>query len=131
MTVAVPDFFAHTPARLAGAVLDCPPTAPIPAARVGADDGPLDMLYEKGPEPRFVPARESRTAHPGSPVGRTCARLADTGPAARSPIHRLEERLGRPLVDMGSLSDVELHAITDLILTEKHRRAARWLNLAG
>lgn len=132
MTVAVPDFFAATPARIAGSVLVCSPTVPIPAARPAGDDttGAVEVQFRKGSDAVFVPARESRAAHPASPVGRTAARLA-ADPGAATPIHRLEERLGRPLVPLATLTDLELHALTDLILTEKQARTARWLGLVG
>lgn len=67
-----------------------------------------------------APRPQSRLAHPDSPVGRTAA-------APSTPLSRLAARLGRPLLDLGTCTDTELHALTGLLLGETHKRAARWL----
>lgn len=67
----------------------------------------------------------SHRARPESPVGRTAARLADD-PGAADPIRRLEARLGRPVVDLATLTDAELHAVTHRLLAERHRRDTFW-----
>lgn len=58
-------------------------------------------------------------ARPTSPVGRTTEALR-TDPAARTPLPGIGPHLQ-------GLTDVELHALTDALLAEKHRRIARWL----
>lgn len=63
-------------------------------------------------------------AAPTSPVGATVAALA-ADPGARDPLR------GAALPDLGTLSDLQLHALTGALLAEKHRRAARWLGLAS
>lgn len=69
------------------------------------------------------PYRPEHLAAPTSPVGRTNA-----DPRRASPLVRLTDRMGRPLVDLSTVTDAELHALTDLLLAEKHRRAARWFD---
>lgn len=78
------------------------------------------------PHPRNVKAEHA--AHPDSPVGRTVTRLAAR--ELPGPLATLETRLGRPLLDLSRITDAELHAITDLVLEEKHRRAQRWFGLS-
>jgi hypothetical protein len=70
-------------------------------------------------------ARPQHTAKPDSPVGRTNARLA-ADPEWAHPLRQLERRLGRPLLDLTTYTDWELHGIVEALLSEKHRRAKRW-----
>jgi hypothetical protein len=77
------------------------------------------------PHPRY--SRTEIAPHPDSPVGRTVVRLA-VDPEANSPLRTLETRLEHQLLDLTRVTDLELHALTDLLLAEKHRRAARWLS---
>jgi hypothetical protein len=59
-------------------------------------------------------------AQPQSPVGRT-SEVLRTDPSARTPLRDRE-------LDLASWSDRELHALTDALLAEKHRRIARWIH---
>jgi predicted component of type VI protein secretion system len=68
--------------------------------------------------PRVQPALVAR---PESPVGRTNDALR-TDPTARDPLRGLG-------IDLTKFSDRQLHALVEELLTEKHRRAARWLAL--
>lgn len=101
-----------------------PATVELPAQR-----GPRTELHSvPAAVPAAVPApRPEHAAHPDSPVGRIAARLA-ADPTAGDPLRRLETRLGRALVDLTTVSDMELHALVGVLLEEKHRRAARWLH---
>lgn len=94
----------------------------IPGMRLAP---PLETLPEEEPAPA-PPVAGPHAAKADSPVGRIVARLA-ADPRAACPLTRLEERIGRPLVNLGDLTDLELHAVTARLLAERHRRDSRWM----
>lgn len=122
-------------ARPGASLPDDAPTRPI-ADLLAADVHPV-ATGDTAPIPvaRPVPPAEYRAehraehrAHPDSPVGRLTRDLA-ADPYLTHPLRRLEQRLGRPLLDLATCTDLELHAIAEQLLIEKHARATRWLGL--
>lgn len=83
------------------------------------------------PMPRTDPDDDSkawtRRARPESPVGRISARLA-IDPTFNHPLRQLERRLGRPLLDLSTVTDGELAELCGLLLAERIRRDGRWLS---
>lgn len=99
---------------------------PLPPLPLTAEPVATSLPQSRRDPDDDLPAHKRRAAAE-SPVGRAVAR-EKLDPSWNHPLRRLEDRLGRPLLDLGTITDAELNELAGLVLAEKIRRDQRWLS---